>query len=277
MLDRWRELDLGQRRALATLGAVVLAVALVSGLVAVTRSDGGHVALTTDQSSTSSTEVTTTSSTMSTSVDSSVTVTADPSAPGTVDTTGTTQANGSTTVMAKGGSRVTVTTRAPGTTRATTGTTQAPVTTTNSTGPCNTGGGTAAANRIATLFCSHRTSLGLPTMTRNGSLDQLAQQWAEKMASDADAAVAAGRNPIEALNHNPDYQSGVLAGCSRCNGWAENVAYNTTADLAWSGWLESTTGHRENIENPHAGEYGVGAASGGGYIWFTQDFGRYPG
>ena len=65
------------------------------------------------------------------------------------------------------------------------------------------------------------------------------------------------------------------ADCRRCTGWAENVAYNTTAADAWSEWLKSS-GHLANISDGHAGEYGIGVASGGGFLWFVQDFGRYP-
>jgi uncharacterized protein YkwD len=274
MLDLWRELELGQRRALASLGVVVLAVVVVIGLVAVTRSDGTHVALRTDASSTSSSS---TSSTTSTSAEVDVTASTDPSAVDTVDSTATTRAGGTTTVTskAKSGGKATATTKAPSTTRATTGTTQPPVATTDGGGVCNTGGGGSAANEIANDFCAYRADHGLATMTRNSSLNQLAQQWAEKMAADADAAKAAGQ-PLPALVHNPDYRDRVLAGCGGCNGWSENIAYNSSADGAWRGWLDSRP-HLAAIQYGSAGEYGVGVAAGGGYLWFVQDFGYYDG
>jgi uncharacterized protein YkwD len=123
-------------------------------------------------------------------------------------------------------------------------------------------------------------------MSRNHALDGVAQRWAEKMASDADAAVAAGQDPSVALAHNlssdPEatypggYPAAVKADCTRkCTGWAENVAYDTSASGAWDGWLHSSSHLADIRGGPHGGEYGVGAAQGGGYWWYVQDFGFY--
>ena len=118
-------------------------------------------------------------------------------------------------------------------------------------------------------------------MTRNSALDQVAQTWAQKMADTAASGVA----PKDALQHDVTgngptypggYQAAVRADCSHCNGWSENIAYDTSPGNAWSGWLKSC-GHQHDIAYASAGEYGVGVASGGGYLWLVQDFGYYNG
>jgi uncharacterized protein YkwD len=157
--------------------------------------------------------------------------------------------------------------------------------TTASAGPCTTGG-SGQDDQIATLYCAYRHDQGLAPMSRNGALDGVAQRWAAKMAADADAAVAAGQDPSVALAHNlagtpgstypGGYSAAVKADCSGCTGWAENVAYDTSAAAAWNGWLGSSSHLADIRGGPHGGEFGVGAAQGGGYWWYVQDFGFYP-
>lgn len=57
------------------------------------------------------------------------------------------------------------------------------------------------------------------------------------------------------------------------NGWGENIAWGyATAQSVVSGWLNSP-GHKANIENPSFTSTGVGVASSGGRLYWTQSFG----
>ena len=109
-------------------------------------------------------------------------------------------------------------------------------------------------------------------MQRTSALDAVAQEWANKLAAEHNA------NGQFGIGHrtNADQQDRVLGACSKCNGWAENVAYATTVDGLWDAWLGSAT-HLANIRDGHAGEFGIGvAASNDGYLFAVQNFGRYP-
>ena len=68
-----------------------------------------------------------------------------------------------------------------------------------------------------------------------------------------------------------------MKGPGTCTGWAENVAYDTGGATAmWNGWLASAS-HRENIEDPHGGVYGIAVVrAASGTYYGVQDFGRYP-
>jgi uncharacterized protein YkwD len=103
-------------------------------------------------------------------------------------------------------------------------------------------------------------------MRRTAALDAVAQEWAQKLAAD------------HALSHrsSADLKARVLAACSGCTGWAENVAFSSSPGALWAAWLGSDT-HRQNIDDPHAGEFGIGTAVGDdGYLYAVQNFGRYP-
>lgn len=57
------------------------------------------------------------------------------------------------------------------------------------------------------------------------------------------------------------------------NAWGENIAWGyATAQSVMNGWLNSP-GHRVNIENPSFTSTGVGVASSGGRLYWTQSFG----
>jgi uncharacterized protein YkwD len=57
------------------------------------------------------------------------------------------------------------------------------------------------------------------------------------------------------------------------NAWGENIAWGyPTAQSVVNGWLASP-GHKANIESPSFTSTGVGAASAGGRIYWTQSFG----
>jgi uncharacterized protein YkwD len=283
-------LELGQRRLVAGLVATILLLGLVTGASALVGGggDGNHQALrTADGSSTTSTTALVDGASRST-----VGAT-DASSDGTGQSSTTSTAvkgKGGKAKAPAGGSSTTATTakgKGKGSATTTGPTTTAAPTTTAPAGPCATGGG-GQDDQIASLYCAYRRDQGLAPMSRNRALDGVAQTWAAKMASDADAALAAGEDRSVALAHNladnPDatypggYPAAVKADCSsKCTGWAENVAYNTTASGAWQGWLHSSSHLADIRGGPHGGEFGIGAAQdSGGYWWFTQDFGFHP-
>ena len=244
-------LDEGQRRLLLALTALVGAVALAVGVVALADDDPSQATVQTDDQVTSSSTASSTTATSTTSSTSTSTTVKSSS-------TSTTKGKATTTTVRRSGG-------GPGTTKGTTATTQPTTTTTEPPSggdePCATGGG--SGGQMATLFCAHRDAKGLPSMVRNGQLDAMAQEWAAKMAADG------------ALSHRPNAEARqmVAARCD-CPGWAENVAYDSTVQKAWDEWLKSAP-HRANIEDGRDGEYGIGVASGGGYLWFVQVFGWY--
>jgi uncharacterized protein YkwD len=253
-----QDLDAGQRRVLGVLAAVVAALALAAGAVVLGDDDPGEATVQTDDDATSTTKAssTTSSSSISTTSTSSSTST-------TVSVVG----GGSTTTTRRSSGGGTVATTRPRTTAppATTPPTNPP-----SSGPCVTGGG--SARDIAERFCDRRASLGLPTMSRNAQLDQMAQEWAAVIAEDG--ALTPGVHPEGDHRPNAEAFAMVKARCA-CTGWAENLAYDSSADGAWNGWLQSTAGHRQNIEDGRDGEFGIGVTSAHGSLWFVMMFGYY--
>jgi uncharacterized protein YkwD len=177
-----------------------------------------------------------------------------------------------TTVPATDGPRATegtTTTRAPSTTKATTPTTSPPAEPTSTTPPATTpttaateppascGGGGSA--ELSCLFDNYRRAQGLPGMTRTAAMNQRAQAWADKMASEA---------TMSHSDLNLIFQS-----CGGCTAVAENVGFNGSAAAAWQGWLNSAT-HLNNIRTPKGGVYGMGATrSADGTLWVVQMFG----
>ena len=109
-------------------------------------------------------------------------------------------------------------------------------------------------------------TIALPAMQRSGALDAVALTWARALA-----CAGAG------LSHNPDLKAAVLGACGACVGWAENVAYDTgPAEAMWGDWLRSPP-HLENIQDPHAGVFGVAVVRAASGVYYgVQDFGRYP-
>ena len=99
-------------------------------------------------------------------------------------------------------------------------------------------------------------------MTRNTRLDAAAQSRAERMASSG------------AIDH-AGYEDAVRGGCSACNYVGENLANWSTVAQAWDFWLGSSA-HAPNLNQPGAGEFGVGAATtASGTIVFVHLFGWY--
>jgi uncharacterized protein YkwD len=254
----WTALD-ARGRLLAGLVAAIVLVGAVTAVAAIGK-DGGDETVTADAGSASSTSSTSSASTTSSAPASSSTSVA-LAGPG-ASTTSTVRSGtkGATTTTGRRGGGGPSTTVGQSPVLSTTPTTHpAPI------GSCNTSSA-GAAGQLADLYCARRASKGLALVRRTGALDAVAQEWAEKLARD------------HALSHrtSADMKARVLAACTSCTGWAENVAYDQNVTKLWNAWLASTT-HRNNIDDPHAGEFGMGAAMGDdGYLYAVQNFGRYP-
>ncbi|WP_108801817.1 CAP domain-containing protein [Aquimarina sp. Aq107] len=122
---------------------------------------------------------------------------------------------------------------------------------------------TNISDDILVLVNQHRQSLGLSTLSKNDTAEQLAIDHTKYMIS------------IEEINHDNFNQRGnILGDEENATGTAENVArFYTDAQSVVDGWLNST-GHRENIE----GNYmytGISAIKDeSGRYYYTQLFYR---
>jgi uncharacterized protein YkwD len=177
-------------------------------------------------------------------------------------TTAATKAGGkatSTTAKATGGSGSTTPTS-----QATSSTTQTTAATTTTTTPpssgCSYAADGAAEARIAELFSARR-----PDMQRSSSMDATARSWACEMAG---RQTAVHMEPFV-----PNRTNQIFAACGGCAAVAENVAFNSTADGAWSSWLNSET-HLRNINQAGAGSFGIGVYRNGANLYFVHVFGH---
>ncbi|AXT58301.1 CAP domain-containing protein [Aquimarina sp. MMG015] len=122
---------------------------------------------------------------------------------------------------------------------------------------------TNISDDILALVNQHRQSLGLSTLSKNNTAEQLAIDHTKYMIS------------IEEINHDNFNQRGnILGDEENATGTAENVArFYSDAQSVVDGWLNST-GHRENIE----GNYmytGISAIKDeNGRYYYTQLFYR---
>lgn len=268
MIERVRNLD-AVGRATAVVVALIVLVGALLAVTTLTGDDDGGARVDTAASSTTERSTTSTSSTStSTTVDPAALASTTTAVPGTGGAAGTT-----TTTRRSGGGTGTTQPSNPGTTPATQPpVTQPPATTAPPTqepsGSCTAATRGDESDRLATLFCNYRANNGLAKMVRTSALNQMAQEWATKLAND------------HALSHraSADMRARTLAACTACNGWAENVAFIQPVDPdgLWQNWLNSPT-HLANIRDGHAGEYGMAIAKlPDGSLWAVQNFGRYP-
>ncbi|SEL04358.1 Uncharacterized conserved protein YkwD, contains CAP (CSP/antigen 5/PR1) domain [Aquimarina amphilecti] len=122
---------------------------------------------------------------------------------------------------------------------------------------------TNISDDILVLVNQHRQSIGLSTLSKNETAEQLAIDHTKYMIS------------IDEINHDNFNQRGnILGDEENATGTAENVArFYQDAQSVVDGWLNST-GHRENIE----GNYmytGISAIKDeNGRYYYTQLFYR---
>ncbi|WP_299189160.1 CAP domain-containing protein [uncultured Aquimarina sp.] len=122
---------------------------------------------------------------------------------------------------------------------------------------------TNISDDILVLVNQHRQSLGLSTLSKNDTAEQLAIDHTKYMIS------------IEEINHDNFNQRGnILGDEENATGTAENVArFYTDAQSVVDGWLNST-GHRENIEDNYM-YTGISAIKDeSGRYYYTQLFYR---
>lgn len=119
---------------------------------------------------------------------------------------------------------------------------------------------------IASMVNGLRAQNGLSGLGRDGTLDSVAQNWAEWMAAN------------QTLQHNPNYRSQIGGGWSRAG---ENIVRNTGAQSWSSGditswmfnWWANSAPHRANMLNTAYTHVGVGYAMGSGGPYAVLVFG----
>lgn len=118
---------------------------------------------------------------------------------------------------------------------------------------------------------SYRGANGSAHLMRDGSIDAVAQRWAQKKLPGLD------------LTHNPSYGSQMPQ--SGLGAWAENIAWacgfggaKKNAAAMMAGWKESS-GHRANMLNKAYTHIGIGFAynSSTDCAFAVQNFGKYSG
>lgn len=119
--------------------------------------------------------------------------------------------------------------------------------------------------QVHDLVNEHRSSLGLPPLSYDEEIAEIARQHSRDMA-----------NGYVGMSHEgAEVRQGDLARVMTFREFAENVAANsddptTTARTAVDGWLQSS-GHRTNIEGGFD-LTGVGIGRSGNTFFFTQIF-----
>jgi hypothetical protein len=117
----------------------------------------------------------------------------------------------------------------------------------------------ASTTELHTLLAQTRASYKVPKLTRSASLDKVAQQWTQWMATN------------KTLKHNPSMAKQIPAGWTVAG---ENVGYAGTASQVHQAWMKST-GHRNNILDRDYNAVGIGFVKVGTRVWATQVFAKY--
>lgn len=119
----------------------------------------------------------------------------------------------------------------------------------------------AVVQRILNDTNAERSKAGLAPLTLSPGMSKISQTWTQKMAIEKD------------YRHNPSFARELPRSLS--NATAENIAQGQQANGVVSAWMQSTTGHRENILGNYT-HIGIGYwVDDSGQTWFTQNFARY--
>lgn len=122
----------------------------------------------------------------------------------------------------------------------------------------------SVAQQVVTLVNQERAKAGCGAVTINSQLTTAAQLHSEDQAAH------------QKMSHDGSDGSDFVTRAKRAGyqyAIGENVAYGyETAAAVMEGWMNSP-GHRANILNCDAKAIGVGVATGGGRLYWTQDFG----
>ena len=122
---------------------------------------------------------------------------------------------------------------------------------------------TGPAQEILADANAARAAAGLPALTIDASLTQVAQNWTNAMAATG------------TLGHNPYTGVQVPAGW---RSWGENVGWTqpASAQRLHDAWMASP-GHRANLLNGSFTHVGIGwTVDASGRSWSTQVFAQYP-
>ena len=127
--------------------------------------------------------------------------------------------------------------------------------------PTQPSGASSGAQRMLTLYNSHRTAAGRRAVVLNDALMRSAQHYAALL----------NRDQVHFPNNDPRWHSyggtTVLqriqaAGCAHPTTWGENIAVNSSVDAAFNAWFREGPGggHYENIMRATFRQIGVGIA-----------------
>jgi len=106
------------------------------------------------------------------------------------------------------------------------------------------------ASRVYELVNQHRAANGLPALTWNQSLANVAQNWSDTMDPKIEAEGDAG------FLHNPFFADQYPAGYFTAS---ENIAINADADTLFQAWKHSSV-HNSNMLSPTSTDFGFGYA-----------------
>jgi uncharacterized protein YkwD len=126
----------------------------------------------------------------------------------------------------------------------------------------------ALSNLVIDLINAERAVHGLGPLRRNDTLTRIANEYACEMI---DGEFFAHTNPF---NGEGPGERAVRAGYSFVAMGENLAAGQRTAEQAVEDWMNSTTGHRENILHPTWTEIGVAVRLGGEHgVYWVQEFG----
>jgi uncharacterized protein YkwD len=122
--------------------------------------------------------------------------------------------------------------------------------------------------RVIELINAERAAHGLGPLRQNETLNRVANEYACEMI---EGEFFAHTNPL--TGEGPGERA-VRAGYSFVAMGENLAAGQRTAEIAVDDWMNSTTGHRENILHPTWTEIGVAVRLGGVHgVYWVQEFG----
>jgi uncharacterized protein YkwD len=111
------------------------------------------------------------------------------------------------------------------------------------------------ATAVMAQLNEYRKANGLPVLTRDARVNEIAQRWAEHMAAEGQ------------LSHN----DALGAQLPPWSFMGENVGFASSAEEMMQTWMASP-GHNANMLDRSFTMVGVAAVTVGDQIWFVQDF-----
>lgn len=125
--------------------------------------------------------------------------------------------------------------------------------------PAPASAGSALETTLLTLTNAARAAAGVPAVTLDSALSDIARDWASQMA-------AAG-----GISHNPDIKSALNAAGVEWRKSGENVGVGGSLTSIHDAFLASP-GHFRNIVDPDFNRVGLGVVVTGNTLWIVQNF-----